>query len=397
MVEELIAGLSLLSAGLLAAWLRARGRAERLSRELAVQQQLSAERERCRSEDRELLEQQFRALAAEMLAESSRQLRSDSGEQLRGVLQPLREQLAGLGRAVADSRADNAARKAQLETVIREMMAQTQQIGQDAVNLTRALKGDTKKQGDWGEMLLESVLEKSGLVKGEHYVTQECVRDAADGNRLYRSDVRVILPQGRSVIIDSKVSLTAYAAYTAAEDEPARQAALKAHVASVCRHMDELARKPYARLVSGALDVVLMFVPNEASYMLALQQEPSLPERAFRQHILLISPTNLVMVLQLIYRFWQSEQQHRNVENIVRVATGLYEKFAGFQETFDSVEKNLTDAVDAYRKARGQLYTGSGNFLKRVESLRHMGVSPQKSLRTEEPAEGDPAAGAGSR
>lgn len=392
MVEELIAGLSLLSAGLLAAWLRARGRAERLSRELAVQQQLSAERERRRGEDRELLEQQFRALASEMLAESSRQLRSDSGEQLRGVLQPLREQLAGLGRAVADSRADNAARKAQLETVIREMMAQTQQIGQDAVNLTRALKGDSKKQGDWGEMLLESVLEKSGLVKGEHYVTQECVRDAADGNRLYRLDVRVILPQGRSVIIDSKVSLTAYAAYTAAEDEPARQAALKAHVASVCRHMDELACKPYARLVRGALDVVLMFVPNEASYMLALQQEPSLTERAFRRNILLISPTNLVMVLQLIYRFWQSERQHRNVENIVRVATGLYEKFAGFQETFDSVEKNLTDAVDAYRKARGQLYTGSGNFLKRVESLRHMGVSPQKSLRTEEPAEGDLAA-----
>ncbi|MGN0837074.1 MAG: DNA recombination protein RmuC [Akkermansia sp.] len=387
MQEIVIAGLALLCAGLLAAWWRARGRAERLSRELAVQQQLSAERDRRRAEDRELLERQFRALAADMLAESSRQLRCDSGEQLRGVLQPLREQLAGLGRAVADTRADAAARKAQLETVIREMMAQTQQIGQDAVNLTRALKGDSKQQGDWGEMILESVLEKSGLVKGEHYVTQECVNDAADGRRLYRLDVRVLMPQGRSVIIDSKVSLTAYADYVAAEDEPTREGALKAHVASVRRHIDELAQKPYARLVSGALDVVLMFVPNEASYMLALQREPSLLQRAFRQKILLISPTNLIMVLQLVYRLWQSEQQHRNVEKIVNVATGLYEKFAGFQDTFDGVEKNLTDALAAYQKAKGQLYTGSGNFLKRVESLRHMGVSPKKCLRTEEPGE----------
>lgn len=349
-----------------------------LQQKLAEQQQQHEhdrrEQERRWEESRKSLAEQFRVLAAETLRERARELNHTNGEQMDALMKPLRLQLEDLGKAVTATRTQGAEHKAALESTIREMMTQTRQIGKDAVNLTNALKGNSKIQGDWGEMILEKMLEDSGLKAGEHYVIQESVRDA-DGN-LFRPDVVVRFPRERSVIIDSKVSLTAYAAYAAAEDEEERRSLLAAHVLSVRKHIEELAAKDYGRLVKESIGYVLMFLPNEAAYTAALQGNAALPLYAYERKVLLVSPTNLLMALQLADSLWQNEAQVQNVEKIYDRATQLYEKFQGFQADFMSVGKALKNALSTYEAADGKLCTGKGNFVRQVEMLREMGVSP---------------------
>lgn len=357
---------------------------EQLTREQETHRREQAEQERRWEESRKAMTEQFKTLAGEVLAERSKQLKTDNGEQMGNILRPLREQLEGLGKMVRETREADAAGKASLSAVMREMMEQTRRIGQDAVNLTHALKGDSKKQGDWGEMILESILEGSGLERGVHYVVQESV--TTEENARLRPDVIVRFPNAKSVIIDSKVSLVDYARYMEAEDETARKAALKAHVASVRKHIEELADKQYDKHVKESIGYVLMFIPNEASYIAAVREDPNLTHDAFRRQILLVSPTNLLMALQLAYNLWQNEKQQKNVEEICVCATKLYEKFYDFHAAFSAVGDKLKAAQDSFETAQKRLSEGKGNYLSRVDKLRALGIAPnpKKLLPTPE-------------
>lgn len=322
---------------------------------------------------------QFRNLAGEIMEQNAGKLKDTNRESMDGILKPLREQLENLGKAVTHTNETAAGHKASLESAIKAMMEKTESLGHDAQNLTLALRGNTKKQGDWGEMILERMLEESGLRKGEEYFVQE--NHKTEDGRDVRPDVVIRFPDSRCVVVDSKVSLTAYALYSAAEKEEDRKNYLDAHVASVRKHIDELAGKDYSSIVEGTISYVLMFMPNEASYMAALQHSSELPMEAYRRRIILISPTNLLMALQLAYNLWQKERQTRNVEKIFDRATKLYEKMCLVQDSLEKVGKGIEQAQNAYTKACDQLYRGRGNYARQLDDLRSMGISPAKRLK----------------
>ena len=321
----------------------------------------------------------FRNLAGEVMEQNAGKLKDTNRESLDKLLTPLREQIENLGKAVVATNETAAGNKASLEAAIKAMMDKTESLGRDAENLTLALRGNTKKQGDWGELILERLLEESGLRKGEEYYVQE--NHKTEDGRDVRPDVVVRFPQNRCVIIDSKVSLTAYVQYVAAESDDERKRYLAAHVASVRRHIDELAAKKYASVVKESISYVLMFMPNEAAYMAAVQADQALTIDAHRKKIVLISPSNLLMALQLAYNLWQKERQTQNVENIIYRATKLYEKMAGMQENMERVSRALKQADQAFSNAFKQFYLGKGCFCDQLEELRDMGITPNRQLK----------------
>lgn len=331
--------------------------------------------------EREALRMEFRRLAEEAAKSGAGELKAGNAEQMKVLFAPVREELGRVARSIQDARLSSAEQKTALEKTIESMMRQTQRIGHDAEQLTQALRAGGKVQGDWGEQLLESILENSGLRRGEEFMVQAAAVDA-EGNRL-RPDVVVNCPGGRKIVIDSKVSLTAYAAYVSAESEADLHRLERENLQSVRKHVDEPAAKNYDRLFSGTLSHVLMFVPNEGSYVLALRSDPQLGTYAFRKNVLLINPTNLMMALQLIYNLWQSERQARNIEDIVHKSSDLYDKFVGFIEKFNKVDAALQSAQRSFNEARGQLHTGNGNIVRRLEALRKMGITPKKSIPEE--------------
>lgn len=352
---------------------------ERTRTALEKEQQHRAEDEKRMQEIQAKNFAQFRNLAGEILEQNAGKLKDTNRESMDGLLKPLREQLENLGKAVTHTNETAAGNKASLESAIKAMMEKTETLGRDAENLTLALRGNTKKQGDWGEMILERMLEESGLRKGEEYFVQE--NHKTEDGRDVRPDVVIRFPDARCVVVDSKVSLTAYALYAAAEKEEDRKNHLSAHVASVRKHIEELAAKDYSSIVEGTISYVLMFMPNEASYMAALQHSPDLPMEAYRRRIILISPTNLLMALQLAYNLWQKERQTRNVEKIFDRATKLYEKMCLVQDSLEKVGKGIEQAQNAYTKACDQLYRGRGNYARQLDDLRQMGISPSKRLK----------------
>lgn len=345
----------------------------------------------------ETLRQEMQATAAEQLAARQNSLQETNRAQMDELLKPIKEQFAEFRRSVDESRTKGAENKKELQGTFEAAMKlfqqeqrqavallreQTERIGIDAANLTRALKGDSKVQGDWGEMVLATMLENSGLRKDEEYFVQESTKDA-DGN-LFRPDVVVRFPEGRSVVIDSKVSLTAYSEAVAADNAAERERLLKEHVRSMKKHIDELAGKDYGKLVKDSIGFVLMFVPNEAGYMAAMRQQPDLLHYAYSKHVVVISPGNLLMALQLAYNLWQYDRQNKNVEKIVKAAADLYDKVAAFEDTFTGIGDMLARLSDAYTKARRQLYEGSGNVMRRVENLKSLGITPKRQLRDSE-------------
>ena len=329
-------------------------------------------------------------VAAEQLAAKQSALQETNRLQMDELLKPIKEQFADFKKSVEESKTQNEVNKKELQNTFEATMKlfqqeqqqavlnlkeQTEKIGSDAANLTKALKGDSKMQGDWGEMVLETILENSGLRKDEEFFIQENTKDEEGKN--YRPDVIVRFPEGRSVVIDSKVSLTAYSDALAAEDE----AEQKAHALSVRKHIDELAAKDYSKLVDDAIGFVLMFIPNETSYIAAMKQQPDLSRYAYQKKIIIISPSNLLMALQLAYNLWQYDRQNKNVEKIVKTAADLYDKVAGFEDTFMSVGDLITRLSGTFDKAKKQLYDGTGNVMRRVESLKGLGVTPKKQIK----------------
>lgn len=340
------------------------------------------------------MKEEFQNLSTQLLANKQAALQNANKEQIGELLKPIREQFLIFQKSVEESRTSTEVAKRELKNsfeatmklfeqqqnqVVAALREETARIGNDAANLTKVLRRDSKVQGDWGEMILDSLLESSGLERDVHYFVQENVKD--EEGRNFRPDVIVKFPEGRSVIIDSKVSLTAYAEAYEAEDEAGRLKKLKEHARSVRRHVDELAGKKYDLLVSDSIGLVLMFIPNDQSYLAALEQEKDLGRYAYSKGIVIISPSNLMIALQLAFNMWQQDRQTKNVETIVKTANELYEKVAGFSETMEDVETHILRLTASFDKAKNQLYNGKGNIFRRVEGLKNLGITPKKQIK----------------
>lgn len=322
----------------------------------------------------EALKGEFRELASSVLKERTTDLDKRNAE----ALSPLREDLKRFGEQVQKAYEGEARERFSLQNTIKDLMERSMQMSQDAQQLTQALRGDSKVQGDWGEMILENILEHSGLRKDEEYEIQATYQDA-DGNRL-RPDVVVRYPNGGVMVIDSKVSLTAYTDYVAATTDEQRASAALRHLQSVRQHIAELSGKSYEKVVEGSPDFVLLFIPNEPAYTLAMQQDANLWNEAYQKRIVLINGTNLIAALRMAQDMWQRDRQIKNVELIVKEATGLYDKFRGFSETLLGAEKQVQKASESVTEAIKQLHTGRGNVIGRLQKLKKFGVSVKKEL-----------------
>lgn len=332
-----------------------------------------------------LIKEQMQTTSEKVLKMREEQLGQANREQVSKIIDPLnatfkqmKEQMQKMEESVQKVNTDSAERKVSITQTIEALAKETMKVGEQAGDLAKALKNKSKVQGDWGEQVLENILEGSGLRKDEDYFTQQNVK--GEGNENLRPDVIVKCPGDKSIVIDSKVSLSAYLDYVAAEDPDSQKKAARENLDSIKKHIDELSAKNYEKLVGNTISHVLMFIPNEGSYILALQTDPKIGQYAFTKNVLLINPTNLMMSLKLIYNIWQSERQTRNVENIVAESTGLYEKFAGFLETFTDVGTKIQSLQKAFDTAENQLCTGRGNLVRRVEGLKEKGILPKKSL-----------------
>lgn len=320
---------------------------------------------------------EFRNLANDILEEKSKQFKQTSRESMEALLKPFGDSITEFKNRVETIYSDENQQRGALKNEIRNLLDLNRRITEETANLTNALKGNSKVQGDWGEMILETILESSNLVNGIHYTTQQNLKDE-EGNNL-RPDVILNLPDQKQIVIDSKVSLTAFVNYVHAEETSDREKALKDHLHSVRAHVDELKRKSYQSLVNSP-DFVIMFIPNEPAFLAALQGDPSIWGDAYRQKVIISSPTNLFALLKIVDDLWKRDNQSKNALAIAREGANLYDKFVGFAETLLDLGKNLDTVSRNYEKALGQLKTGKGNLIARSEKLREMGVKATKNL-----------------
>ncbi len=335
----------------------------------------------------EQMSQQFKVLAVEELQLQSSELRDENKEQLDLLLAPLHKCLEKLDESMTKNRVEGERNKSVMEELTRSFMDKADKIGADAVELARALRGNSKLQGDWGEMILESILSHAGLRKGEEYDTQCNIKNTKGEN--LRPDLILTYPQGQRLIMDAKVSLTAYTRLVNSVDETERQQQRKLHLQSVRSHIKELAVKSYPSYVSGAFPYVLLFIPNEGAHIEAIQAAPELLEEAQKQHILIASPSNLLMSVKLCYYLWQRERQDKNLEHIMKECAEIYHKFDRFINSFKKIDLNLNKAKDQYAEAYKLLVDGRGNITHRLEQLKERGVTPTKQLAPDIVAEAE--------
>lgn len=353
-----------------------------------VEARAALEAERRHSE--ESLRVQAQALRAEFKAISVETMRTE-GDALRSQhLHTLEEMLRPLGRDIESFRTQFVSGHASLDRYIKDLVEQTGRLGREAEDLARALKGNNKLQGNWGEAVLANLLEATGLTEGRDYTLQPhyaAGKGSAEGSRTLIPDVVVHLPGGRHLVIDSKVSLTAFTDYVAADDAAEQKRLLREHVESVRQHIRELSAKDYGKVVPGAIGYVLMFIPGEAAYVAAVTADPGLPAEAYGRHVILINPTNLLMALQLAYNLWQTEIQSRSVKEIYTSAEKLYKKFSTFARGFVKIGTSIDQLQRTYETARGQLATGRGNIISQLEGWRSKGLTPAETLPDELTAE----------
>jgi DNA recombination protein RmuC len=334
------------------------------------------------AEAREELASRFKNLANEILEEKSRRFAETNKQGLETLLTPLREKIGEFQVKVEQAYDKESRERLTLQGEIKRLAELNVQIGEDAENLTRALKGDSKTQGTWGELVLERLLESAGLRVNEEYVVQKSF--LGEDERRARPDVVVNLPEKRHVIIDSKVSLTAYDRYVGAEGDAERQSALRQHVVSVRSHVMELSAKNYQNVYGlESLDFVLMFVPVESACMLAMQAEREMFLEALRKNVLIVSPSSLIGVLRTIAHIWRQEYQNRNAKELARQCAALYDKFVGFVDDLEDIGRKLAATQRSYEDAKGKLATGRGNLIRHAERIRNLGVKPTKALPPE--------------
>lgn len=331
----------------------------------------------------------FKVLADEILEEKSQKFTKQNKSNLENILAPLGKNIADFKKKVEETYDKESKQRFSLEEKIKELADLNKKINVEAQNLTKALKGDSKKQGNWGEMILENILENSGLQKDREYFVQEFLRTedgktiTDDSGRKLQPDVIIKYPDKRKIIIDSKVSLNAYEEYVSSEDEAEKEAAMKRHLASVKKHIDGLSAKNYHKAEENTLDFVMMFVPVEPAYMDAVRSDPALWDYAYKKRILLISPTNLIAALKLVHDLWQREYQNRNAIEIAERGGKLYDKFVNFVESMSDIGSNLAKTQKSYTAAFKQLSDGRGNLVGQVQKLKKLGINAQKTMPAE--------------
>ena len=327
----------------------------------------------------ELFREKFENLANSILEDKTKKFTEVNRVRLEEIINPLRDKIKDFEKKVEETYDKEAQQRFSLKEEVRKLAELNQQVSLEAQNLAKALKGESKTQGNWGEMILESILEKSGLVKGREYSVQASFRD--ENGRLVYPDVIVHYPENRNVIIDSKVSLTAYEQYVSADDPDEKEKLLKEHITSIRKHITELSKANYQDLYHlQSLDFVMMFMPIEPAYLVAVQKEPELWNYAYERRILLISPTNLLAALKMIAALWQQEYQNKNVMEIARQTGDLIDKFHLLLEDLDHLDSDLKSARKHYDDAKNKLSEGRGNLIRRVEKIKELGVKSKKKL-----------------
>lgn len=349
-----------------------------LNAELREQQDSHQQRLTDLQGSRDELRAQFAELAGKIFDEREQRFAETSQQRLGQLLDPLKERIQSFEKRVEESYQAEARERFSLAKELERLQQLNLRLSDEATNLTRALKGQ-KTQGNWGELILERVLEHAGLEKGREYQTQVSLK-GPDGER-FQPDVLIMLPGDKQVVVDSKVSLTAYQQYVGSDDPQVAQAALKQHVLSLRNHVKGLAGKDYKRLEGlHSLDFVLLFVPIEAAFSAALQAEPNLFQEAFDRHIVIVSPTTLLATLRVIVSLWKQERQSQNAREIAERAGWLYDKFVLFIQDLDEVGNRLQQLDKAYAAARNKLTEGRGNLVSRSEQLKLLGARASKSL-----------------
>lgn len=338
---------------------------------------------------REETKAQFKSLAADIFSSQSEKFKEANETRLSEILNPLKEDIKDFKRRVDDTYMNSSKERTLLGEQMKRLMELNMSIGKEARDLTEALSGNTKVQGDWGEMVLETILVKSGLVEGENYFVQRTKNDDGtqiknDDNGRLRPDVVVALPDKKCIVIDSKVSLTAYVNYINADNEDDRQRFGKAHLLSVRSHLKELETKRYQDFVrvgnDDRIDYVLMFIPNEHAYMAAMTLDNNLWMEAYEKRVVIISPAHVISTLRLIAQLWTRDKQTKNALKIAEEGGKLYDKFVGFVNDMQTVEQSLGKASEAYASAMSKLHTGRGCIVSKVENLKKLGAKTSKTL-----------------
>jgi DNA recombination protein RmuC len=322
---------------------------------------------------------EFENIANRLLTQRGRELNEQQQEKLGTILKPLQERITEFQKQVQEAYQAEGKERFLLKSEIAKLVEQNQRLSQDADNLTKALKGDTQAQGAWGEMILDKLLESSGLMKGQEYSMQESTT-LADGTRL-RPDAVIFLPDGKHLIIDSKVSLVHYERFTASTDEGERQRLLKQHVESLRAHAKGLGDKDYTQLYGvTSVDFVLLFVPLEPAFLLALRERPAIFQEAYDRQVVMVTHTTLMATLRTIHGIWKNERVARNHMAIAERSGALYEKFVGFTEDLGRIGKHVNDARDSYERPLGKLSEGPGNLVRQVEMLKELGAKTNKGI-----------------
>ena len=364
------------------AWNQAQARV-RAESELDAERRLSAEKlagiQQSALEAKTTLSDQFKNLANEILEEKSKRFAEQNQQNLDTLLKPLQEKLTDFRKQVDDTYQSEARERFALKQEVEKLAGLNIRMTDETRALTNALKGESKTQGDWGELVLETILENSGLRKGEEYLVQDS-HTVDDGSRL-QPDVVIRLPESKHLVIDSKVSITAYTRYMQADDDSTKTAELNSHVLSIKQHIQGLSAKNYQDLYGvGSIDFVLMFIPVEPAFLAAMRHAPDIYQEALKKNIVMVCPSTLLATVRTVAHLWRQEHQNRNAQEIARQCAMLYDKFVGFVEDLDKVGQRLEQAQTSYSDAVGKLKTGRGNLIRTAENVKKLGVKPNKSL-----------------
>ena len=341
-----------------------------------------AEKEALFRQTGESLKKEFQLLANQIFEKQGEVFRTRNEAHLSTVLAPFKTQLSDFRQKVDQVYTTDAKDRASLLTEVRNLQRASEKVNEEAENLTRALKGDKRLQGNWGELVLERVLEESGLRKDHEYILQHSLRNA-DGD-IKRPDVIIHLPEDKDVVVDAKVSLIAYETAVSSDDDAAREVAIKRHVQSIRTHVKKLSEQSYDQLPGiRSLDFVLLFVPVESAFTLAMEKDPSLFTEAFEKRLVIVSPTTLMMTLRIIDNVWRYEKQNKNAQEIARRAGALYDKLRVVLEDMDQLGRNLDQASKSYDSAFARLAKGRGNLVRQVEQFRELGATVKRSIPQE--------------
>ena len=330
-------------------------------------------------EAKDALSNEFKILANKIFEDKSKQFSSSNKEQLELLLKPFREQITSFSKEAKEQFNTQAKDTFLLKDELLRLKEMNAQLSQDAINLTNALKGENKTQGNWGEIVLESILEQSGLRSGVEYELQATLK--SQEGKSYRPDVIIHMPQKRDIIIDSKVSLVAYERFVNAEEPQDKVQALKEHIASISNHIKELSAKKYEKLEGvNTLDFVLLFMPIEGAFLLALEQDGEFFKRAYENNILVVSPSTLLVTLRTIEHIWRTQRQEEHALKIANEAEAMYEKLVLFVDEMKKVGVHIQKAQDSHDTAMNRLSTGKGNVIKRAQNIVQLGLKPKKVL-----------------